>query len=165
MQNKKAFNFKAACVVYSWGCFMKMSLLLIPEMGFHPTDTANSIAGRCTKAPKQMGECHYLISQWVIHGFSHFLPLHLSYFSRLHHRRRAYLSCAVSQGVWWSVRIADGERESCLNVAWCSPKLWALMPSRHESSPVTAWCLPLQLTLSLGRKTLALIRPWSKESN
>lgn len=64
----KASDFKAACVVYSWGCFRKMSLLLIPEMEFHPTDTANSIAGRCMKVPKQMGECHYLISQWVIHG-------------------------------------------------------------------------------------------------
>lgn len=61
---------------------MKMSLLLIPEMGFHPTDTANSIAGRCTKVPKQMGECRYLIFQWVIHGLflfpSHCLPVRSS---------------------------------------------------------------------------------------
>lgn len=176
---QKASNFKAACVVYSWGCFMKMSLLFILEMGSHPTDTASSIAGRCTKVPKQMGECHYLIYQWVIHGLfpssSHFLPPHLSpplfnclslpYFPGLLHRRCAYLSSAVSQGLWWSIRIADGEREGCLNAAWCFHKLCVLKPSRHESSPVTARCLPLQLRLSLGRKTLALIRPQSKESN
>lgn len=172
---QKAFNFKAAYLVYSWGCFMKMSLLSIPEMGFHPTDTANSIAGRCTKVPRQMGEWRYLIFQWVIHGLfpfpSHFLPLHLSltvslpYFSPLHHWRCAYLSSAVLQSLWWSIRIADGKRKGCLNAAWCFLKLCALKPSRHKSTPVTAWCLPLQLMLSLGRKTPALIRPWSKESN
>lgn len=40
---------------------MKMSLLLFPEMAFRPTDTVSSIAGRCTKVPKQMGEFLYLI--------------------------------------------------------------------------------------------------------
>ncbi len=90
--------------------------------------------------------------------------LSLPFFS-LHRWRCAYLSSAVSQCLWWSIRIADGEREGCLNAAWCSAKLRALKPSRHESSPVTAWCLPLQRTLSLGRKTPALIRPRNKESN
>lgn len=71
----EAFSFKAASVVYSWGWFMKISLLFIPEMVFHRTDTANSIAGRCMRVPKQMGECHYLIFQWVIHGI---FPFHLA---------------------------------------------------------------------------------------
>lgn len=69
-------------------------------------------------------------------------------FLYFHHWRCAYLSTAVSQGLWWSIRIADGEREGCLNAAWCFAKLYALKPSRHESSPVTAWCIPLQLRLS-----------------
>lgn len=74
----EVFSFKAASVVYSWGWFMKISLLFIPEMVFHHTNTANSIAGRCTRVPKQMGECHYLIFQWVIHGiFPFHLPLPL----------------------------------------------------------------------------------------
>lgn len=139
-----------------WKC-----LCLIPEMGFHPTDTASSIAARCMKVPEQMGECHYLIFQWVIHGLFPF-SLHfcldtfscrfLAYFSLLRHWRCAYLSSAVSRGLWWNIRIADGERVVCLNAAWCFPKLRALKPSRHEPFPVTAWCLPLQLLLSLGRK-------------
>lgn len=33
-----------------WKC-----LCLIPETGFHPTDTASSIAARCMKVPEQMG--------------------------------------------------------------------------------------------------------------
>jgi len=115
---------------------------------------------------------HFPVSySWVISlSLSASTPLSLqlsvsAYFSLLHHRRCAYLSSAVSQRLWWSIRIADGEREGCLNAAWCLPKLCALKPSRHESSPVTAWCLHLQLTLSLGRKTPALMRPGSKESN
>lgn len=91
--------------------------------------------------------------------------LSLPYFSALHHWRCAYLSSAVLQSLWWSIRIADGKRKGCLNAAWCFLKLCALKPSRHKSTPVTAWCLPLQLMLSLGRKAPALIRPWSKESN
>lgn len=43
--------------------FMKVSLLLFPEMASRPTDTVNIIAERCTKAPKQMGELLYLIFQ------------------------------------------------------------------------------------------------------
>lgn len=156
----KAFNFKAVSVVYSWACFMKMPLLLIPEMGFHPTDTANSNGVRCMKAPEQTGECHYLIFQWVIHEL---FPFSLHFwldtsrslavcswliFPLLHRWRCAYLSSAVSQGLWWRIRIADGERVVCLNAAWCFPKLCVLKPSRHEPFPVTAWCLPLQLRLS-----------------
>lgn len=71
----EALNFKAASVVYSWVCLMKISLLLIPEMAFHPCVAANRIAERCTKAPKQTGECHYLIYLWVIHGLFPFFPL------------------------------------------------------------------------------------------
>lgn len=33
----------------------------LPEMESHPTDTVNSIAGRCTKVPKLTDVCHYLI--------------------------------------------------------------------------------------------------------
>lgn len=139
-------------------------LLLIPEMGFHPTNTVNSIAGRCRKVPKRTGGCRYLIFLWVIHGLFPFhltlLPLHhpLSvtvclcvFFPLLHHWRCANLGSAVWQSLWWSIRIADGESEGCLNAAWCLPKLCALKPSRHESSPVTAWCLPLQLGMLLGK--------------
>lgn len=42
---------------------MEMSLLLFPEMAFRPTDSVNSIAERCRKVPKQMGEFLYLIFQ------------------------------------------------------------------------------------------------------
>lgn len=81
------------------------------------------------------------------------LSVSASFSLHLHHWRCAYLSCAVSQGLWWRVRIASAERESCLNAAWCILKLRALKPGRHESSPLTAWCLLfLQLRQSLGTK-------------
>lgn len=61
--NRKLSTLKLSVLFAHEDAFWKMSLLLIPAMGFHPTDTANSIAGRCTKVPKQMGECHYLLFQ------------------------------------------------------------------------------------------------------
>lgn len=80
-------------------------------------------------------------------------PVSASFSLCFHRWRCAYLSAAVSQGLWWGIRIADGVREACLNAAWCFAKLCALKPSRHESSPVTARCVPLQLRLSFGRQT------------
>lgn len=81
IKKRETLNFKVSSVVYSWKSFMKISLLLIPEMGFHPTNTVNSIAGRCRKVPKRTGGCRYLIFLWVIHGLFPFhltlLPLHL----------------------------------------------------------------------------------------
>lgn len=172
---REAFSFRAACVLYSWGRFMKMSLLLIPETGSHPTDTANSIAGRCMKVPKQMGECRYLIFQWVIHGLFPF-PLTFCLLCRswtvclrlappaLHRWSCAYFSSAVLPSLWCCIRIADGEREGCLNAVWCFPKLCTLKPSRHESSPVTAWCLLSAAHAVFQQENPpALIRPWSKE--
>lgn len=61
----KAFSFKSGlcCFISRGGFCDNVFLWFILEMGFRPTDTANSIAGRCTKVPKQTGECHYLLFQ------------------------------------------------------------------------------------------------------
>ena len=174
--HQKAFNFKAACVVYSWECFMKNVFVVNSRDGVPPYRYRKQHRREMHESAKANGRVplpHIPVSySWALS-----LPLSLSastplfnclslpYFPLLHHWRCAYLSSAVSQGLWWSIRIADGEREGCLNAAWCFPKLCAMKPSRHETSPVTARCLPLQLMLSLGRKTPALIRPLSKESN
>lgn len=174
--HQKAFNFKAGCVVYSWECIMKNVFVVNSRDGVPPYRYRKQHRREMHESAKANGRVplpHIPVSySWALSlllSLSASTPLFnclsLPYFSLLHHWRCAYLSSAVSQGLWLSIRIADGEREGCINAAWCFPKLCAMKPSRHETSPVTARCLPLQLTLSLGRKTPALIRPLSKESN
>lgn len=162
-RKRETLNFKVLSVVYSWKCFMKISFVVNSRDGIPPHQYRKQHRREMQESAKANGRVplpHFPVSySWVIS-----LPSHSSastppslcnclciFFPLLHHWRCANLGSAVWQSLWWSIRIADGESEGCLNAAWCLPKLCALKPSRHESSPVTAWCLPLQLGMLLGK--------------